>query len=253
MNKPFSALPALFWLAIALMFLVFAFAGCTVPPVAPTPEPEHKPMFSVTPVRMSEHQRKVMQMVDLLSPPESAPYRPGNPVFVKFPLVNQEAEAKVKLAVKLAVHTNRLLVLDLDGLGGRVYIAFNISSIINDAVDSQGLAVNCIVKNEADSAHAFLFEMVHCRRALYKETKLVFHHPAVDYNPADTTADLVRKASVEEDLAHALCSMVSERSKGNVSPEVCHFQLHANDRRTWTIQGSDAVGLGLADYTLDLK
>lgn len=238
---------------VALFFLLLScFCGCAAPPPPPAPSPRG-PMFSVTPVRMSEHQRKVMQMVEMLSPPEAAPYKPGDPVFVKFAAVNEKAETTVKLAIKLALHKNRLMVLDLDGLGGRVYIGLNILSAINEAVDRQGLTVNCIVKEEADSMHAFLYEMVHCRRGLYAGTKIVFHHPAVDYNPADTTADLVRKASVEEDLAHALCAGVASRSGGKVTAEQCHFELHANERRTWTISGTEAVALGLADYTLNLK
>jgi ATP-dependent protease ClpP protease subunit len=239
--------------AVLFAFFLLLFTclfGCAAAGCATQPTPRG-PMFSVSPEptpapQLSDHQRQVMRLVEMLSPPEAGPYTPGDPVFVQFPIVDADAVAKVKLAVKLAQHTNRLLVLDLDGLGGRVLRGLEIAEVINDS----GVTVNCIIKKEADSMHAFLFELVNCRRALYQDARIVFHHPAVDYDAKDTYADLVRKAGVEEDLAHALCADVSARTGGKVSAELCHFQLHANERHTWTISGKDAVASGLADYLL---
>ena len=245
---------SLFWLAIMLLILLSAF-GCAVPPPV-----EHKPMFSTTPpaeeqARQARRQARkewVERMLKTMDPPDVVePYLPGEPVFVSVVACDDAAVKRVKTAVKLAVALHRALVVDFDGPGGRVVAGW---AIIEALQDPRLLAVRCSIKTEADSMNAFAFAGAPCTsRSLYSTSRLVFHHPAVDVLPTDTWVDLERKAGVAEAIAKALCGGVAAHSRGRISPELCHWQLHQNVGRTWTLTGKEVLDAGLADFFLDVK
>ena len=234
-----AILVGLFFLVLSLLF------GCSC--VSTQEPPAAHRMFSVRdPQHMSDNQRKMLQEIDMMA--EHGHHLSGVPVHLRLIVIDDKAVEATKQAVHMAMALNKPLLVDLDGFGGRVMKGFEIFTTISKVED-----VRCVVLKESDSMNAFLYELLPCRRGILADAKLTFHHPAVDIEPDDTAADLVRKASVEEELVTGLCNAVATATEGSVSAAQCHINLHQNDERTWTVSGREAVALHLADYLLDLK
>ena len=230
------------------VYLVMCLFGCASPPPV-----EHKPLFSVTPApteRQLAKRRFLDNALERLHPTGAEPYVSGEPVFVDVIGCTSENVARVRHAVKLAVRLRRPLVVNFDGLGGRVVAGWDIVEALQDP---RLPAVRCGIKGEADSMNAFAFVLAPCTsRSLYRDSRLVFHHPSVDLSMLDKAEDVERKSASGEAIAKALCYGVAANSKGRVSPELCHFMLHQNSSRTWSLSGQEAIDAGLADFTLDV-